>query len=127
MKNVESAARATDDVPTQARTRTPLWLAVPIAVVFGALYAYDLWEAIDNLVGMGLYAQGLGVALTGFGWALLIVGLVVPLGVFVAAFWLARLRSPLAQLAIFATGYCVIQVLSSDIAALVAVGGLNLG
>ncbi|MGW9629110.1 hypothetical protein ACWGST_00230 [Agromyces sp. NPDC055520] len=108
------------------RAATPLWLAVTIAVVFGVFYAYDVWEAVGNLVGMNVTAAGLGVAITGFGWVLLVAGAAVPLLVFGAAFWLGRRRGPLAQLVLFLAGFALVQVLAADIIALFALGGLDL-
>jgi hypothetical protein len=115
----DAAAASADD-----RAPTPLWLAITIAVVFATLYAYDVWEAINNFVGLGLQADALGIGLSAFGLVLLIVGLIVPFAVFGLAFWLARSRTPLVQLLIFFTGYCLVQVLSAQIDTLFGMGGL---
>ncbi|MFB6609470.1 hypothetical protein ACFCVO_04070 [Agromyces sp. NPDC056379] len=108
------------------RPATPLWLAITIAVAFGVFYAYDVWEAVGNLVGLNIYADGLGIPITGAGWALLVVGIAVPLLVFGAAFWLARRRGPLAQVVIFLAGYALVQVLAADISSFFQLGGLDL-
>ncbi|AWB95822.1 hypothetical protein DCE93_09245 [Agromyces badenianii] len=110
---------------TRARAVTPLWLAITIAVVFGVVYAYDVWEAVGNLVGLNLYAGELGVALTGYGVTLLVIGIAVPFLVFGAAFGLARHRGPLAQVVLFLAGYALVQVLSADLSALFDLGGLD--
>jgi hypothetical protein len=110
-------------VPSPA---TPLWLAVTIAVVFGVLYAYDVWEAIGNLVGLSIYAGELEVGLTGYGVALLIAGVAVPLVVYATAFWLGRRRGPLAQVVLFLAGFALVQALSADVAVLFDLGGLDL-
>ncbi|KRE28528.1 hypothetical protein [Agromyces sp. Soil535] len=110
---------------TSARPTTPLWLAVTIAVVFGVLYAYDVWEAVGNLVGLNIEAGTLGVSLTGWGIALLVVALVVPFLVFGLAFWLGRHRGPLAQIVLFLAGYAVVQALTLDLSALFELGGLD--
>jgi hypothetical protein len=111
---------------TPARPTTPLWLAVTIAVIFGVLYAYDVWEAVGNLVGLNIEAGTLGVSLTGWGIALLVVALVVPFLAFGLAFWLGRHRGPLAQVVLFLAGYAVVQALTLDISALFELGGLDL-
>lgn len=117
----------TDLVETGAsRPATPLWLAVAIAVVFGVFYAYDVWEAVGNLVGLNLYAGQLEVALTGYGVALLVVGIAMPLIFYATAFWLGRRRGPLAQVVLFLAGYALVQALSADVAALFDLGGLDL-
>jgi hypothetical protein len=108
-----------------ARTRTPLWLAVTIAVVFGVLYAYDVWEAVRDLVGMSLLVGDLGVAFAGVGLALLIAALIVPLLVFGLAFWLGYRRGPLEQAALFLVGWALVQALTLDFAALFELGGID--
>ncbi|WP_139416809.1 hypothetical protein [Agromyces laixinhei] len=112
------------DTPA-ARPATPLWLAITIAVAFGVFYAYDVWEAVGNLVGLNITAAELGIAMTGAGWALLIVGVAVPFLVFGSAFWLGRRRGPLAQAVLFLAGYALVQVLTADVSAYFALGGLD--
>jgi hypothetical protein len=104
---------------------TPLWLAVTIAVLFGVLYAYDVWEAVRDLVGMSLLVGDLGVSFAGIGLGLLIAALIVPLLVFALAFWLGRHRSPLVQVVLFLTGYAVVQAITLDLAALFELGGID--
>jgi hypothetical protein len=117
---------AADDDRSVARPATPLWLAITIAVLFGVFYAYDVWEAVGNLVGLNVYADGLGIALTGAGWALLVVGVALPLLVFGTAFWLGRRRGPLAQVVLFLAGFALVQVLSADVSSFFGLGGLDL-
>ena len=119
-------SRAADDDRSVARSATPLWLAITIAVLFGVFYAYDVWEAVGNLVGMNVYADGLGISLTGAGWALLVTGVALPILVFGAAFWLGRRRGPLAQVVLLLAGYALVQVLAADVSAFFELGGLDL-
>ncbi|MGH3706186.1 MAG: hypothetical protein ACRDT9_16235, partial [Agromyces sp.] len=60
------------------------------------------------------------------GWALLVVGIAVPLLVFGVAFWLGRRRGPLAQAVILLAGYALVQVLAADISSFFQLGGLDL-
>jgi len=122
-----SDAAAVDAAEASARPATPLWLAVVIAAVTGVFYAYDVWEAVGNLVGLNLYADSLGVGLTVYGVVVLIVGVVLPFLVYAVAFWLGRRRGPLGQLALFVVGYALVQVLSADVAVLFGLNGLDLG
>ena len=66
-------------------------------MLFGVFYAYDVWEAVGNLVGLNIQAAALGVPLTGWGVALLVVALLVPFLAFGVALWLGRRRGPLVQ------------------------------
>jgi hypothetical protein len=116
---------AADDGRSVVRPATPLWLAITITVVFGMFYAYDVWEAVGNLVGMNIYADGLGIALTGAGWALLVAGIALPLLVFGIAFWLGRRRGPLAQVVLLLVGFALVQVLAADVASFFELGGLD--
>ncbi|MFB9309384.1 hypothetical protein BJY17_001154 [Agromyces hippuratus] len=124
--SVPTGPTAADSDPAPARQATPLWLAITIAVVFGVFYAYDVWEAVGNLVGLNLTANELGVAITGGGWALLVTGIAVPLLVFGTALWLGRRRAPLAQVVLLLAGYALVQVLAADVSAFFGLGGLDL-
>ncbi|MDR6907672.1 glucan phosphoethanolaminetransferase (alkaline phosphatase superfamily) [Agromyces sp. 3263] len=108
------------------RRSTPRWLAMTIAVVFGVLYAYDVWEAVGNLVGLNLQAGALGVPLSALGLTLLIAALIVPFLVFGVAFWLGRRRAPLAQVLLFLAGYALVQALAFDAAVFFGLGGFDL-
>lgn len=125
----DDAGAGTGDGATETRATprpaTPLWLAVTIAVAFGVLYAYDVWEAVRDLVGVSLMVGDLGVPLTGIGLALLIAALLVPLAVFALAFWLGYRRRPLAQVVILLTGYAVVQALTLDLGAFFELGGID--
>ena len=99
------------------RPRTPLWLAVTLAVLFGLFYAYDVFEALGNLIGISDFANQLDASINGFGWVLLVLGLVLPLVLFAIAFSLGRNRGPLAQIAFYAVGLGLSAVLSLDIIA----------
>ena len=98
-----------------AERRTPQWLVVTIAVFFGLFFAYDLWGAIGNLVGLNAAAQSLDTQLSGFGWAVLIAGVVLPILVYAIAFWLGRARGAAARAVLFLVGLCLVAVLTLDI------------
>ena len=108
-----------------ARRATPRWLAVTIIVVFGLLYAYDVWEAVGNLVGLNIQASTLGVSLSGWGIGLLLAAILVPFVVFGLASWLGRHRGPAAQALLFLVGYAVVQALTLDLTALFELGGFD--
>ncbi|MGW4930927.1 hypothetical protein ACWEOH_17460 [Agromyces sp. NPDC004153] len=124
----DAGAAASADEVDAPRSATPFWLAVTIAVLFGVLYAYDVWEAVGNLVGLNLQAGSLGIALSGLGLTLLIVALVLPFLLFGVAFWLGHRRGPLQQVVLFLAGYAAVQALTFGLTDLFfQVGGLDLG
>lgn len=95
--------------------RSPQWPATTIAVFFGLFYAYDEWEAVGNLLGLNVAAQRLDTQLSGFGWGLLIVGVLIPLAVFALAIRLGRGRGNGARVLLLLAGLCLVAALSLDI------------
>lgn len=111
-------------VSPSVRTRSPRWLSVIIAVLFGLFFVYDMWEAIGNLVGLNLTATSLDTQLSGFGWTVLIFAVLMPLLVFAVAFWIGRRRSAGAQAVLYFAGLCLVAVLSIDILVMFGLGRL---
>lgn len=71
----------TDPVSTPATGR-PGWLSWSVAVLFGLFFAYDVFEAVGNLVGIVGTASGLAVPVLPLGWVVLIGGLLLPIVAF---------------------------------------------
>ncbi|MEJ3404130.1 hypothetical protein WDJ51_05255 [Rathayibacter sp. YIM 133350] len=118
VSTTESAAGS----PTGART--PLWLAVTLAIVFGLFYAYDVWEAVGNLVGLAQFAAALDTTFTPVGWVVLLAGILLPVLLFAAAFVAGRRRGPLLQAAFYAVGLAVSAAWSLDILAAFGPGNI---
>jgi lysylphosphatidylglycerol synthetase-like protein (DUF2156 family) len=95
--------------------RPPQWLTVTIAVFFGLFYAYDIWGGVGNLVGLNLAAQGLDTQLSGFGWMVLLIGVLIPVAAFGLAVWLGRTRGAGARAVLLLAGLCLVAALSLDI------------
>jgi uncharacterized membrane protein len=119
----EQVTTHTDATGSEAR-KTPLWLILAMAVGFGLFYAYDVWEAVGNLVGLNNAAAGLGTTLSGFGWTILIAAVVLPAVLFVAALWLGRRRSAGVRALLLFAGLCVSAVFALDIFVLFGLGSL---
>lgn len=120
----EASAKKVPESAARRPHRTPFWLTVTLAVIFGLFYAYDAWEGVGNLVGLNLAAQSLGTQLSGFGWSVLIVGVVMPVIVYAIAFWLGRARGAAVQALLLFVGLCVVAALSLDIFAVFGLGAL---
>lgn len=97
--------------------RRPRSLLLAIALFIGLFYAYDVWEAVGNLVGLNLQAQSLDTQLSGFGWAVLIFGVLLPVLVYALAFWLGRNRAFGVQALTLLVGLCAVAAVSLDITA----------
>ncbi|TFD62532.1 hypothetical protein E3T39_00830 [Cryobacterium suzukii] len=109
---------------TSTRRRPPRWVLFSIAIFFGLFYAYDVWEAIGNLVGLNLQAQSLDTQLSGFGWVVLIFGVLLPVLVYAVAYWLGRNRAFGVQALTLLVGLCTVAAVSLDIAAVFSLGQL---
>jgi hypothetical protein len=120
---MSSEATSTGTSVRQSRT-SPRWLSFVVAAVFGLFYAYDLWEAVGNLVGLSATAESLGTTLSTFGWAVLIAGLLLPAFIFAAAVWLGRRRTLGVQALLLLAGLCLSAVVSLNIFALFGLGSL---
>jgi len=103
------------ETPVTSLRRTPAWLAIALAVLFGLFYAYDAWEAVGNLVGLSLNVQSLDTQFSAFGWTVLIGAIVMPVLLFAAAFWLGRSRSPFGQVLLYTAGLCASAVVTLDV------------
>jgi hypothetical protein len=95
--------------------RTPGWLAAIIAILFGLFYAYAAWSGLGNLIGLNNAAQALDTTLNGFGWGVLLTGVLAPIVVFGLAFWLGRRREAGPQALILLAGLCFVSALALNI------------
>lgn len=69
------ASRFNESAPASSKA---LVLNLIVAVPFGLLFAYDVWEAIGNLVGIVSYANTLQVAVVSWGWVVLVGAVLLP-------------------------------------------------
>jgi len=92
-----------------------LALTILLAVVVGGLLAWDVWEAIGNLVGIRAYAAGLGTDLNATGWTVLLLSFALPVVCFVLALVLGRRRGVAARAGLLLAALCVSAALSLDL------------
>jgi TRAP-type C4-dicarboxylate transport system permease small subunit len=116
----------TAEVPVVAPSRrsVPRWIVTVLAVIFGLFFAYDAWEAVGNVIGISMLASGLDTSISVLGWVVLIVGIIVPVAVFLIAFFVGRRRDLIAQILLYLTGLGVSAVIALDIVALFGAGQL---
>lgn len=113
----------TADVEALAR-RTPFWLDLMLAIVFGLFFAYDAWDGVGNLIGMAGIADALETSITGVGWVVLIAAILLPVALFAVAFLLGRRRTAVVQAALYLTGLAVSAALYLDIVLMFGLGAL---
>jgi hypothetical protein len=114
--------------PATGRVRPALrlgWVGIGVAILFGLFYAYDLFEAISNVVGVVAQINAtngvrtaVGLAVVPIPWALLIVDLAIAPVVYVAAFLLARRRSPLVLALVLFVGLTAVAAMSTSLVSL---------
>ena len=101
------------DAPTPAVPETPAEptgilrpqapigvMTLVIAAVFGLLFAYFVWQAIGNLIELPKSYEAIGLS-SGVPWALLVIGLAIPVVLYVVAFVIALRRPVLDKAIIF--------------------------
>lgn len=129
--NTDAAHRseATGRVVTK-RERKPLqwklWFRVTVIVLFGLLYAWDLFEAVGNFFGkLGELDRVNEVrTLNGFApidtpWAFLVANLVLPVVVFALALLVARKRNVGILTMVLLAGLGVVAAISLSITSFV--------
>jgi hypothetical protein len=79
-----------------------------IVLLFGLLYAWDVWEALGNLVGLGPFYEAFGIG-DRIPWVLLWAGVLLPFLVFALAVWFQAGRSSyLERIVVFVVGWALI-------------------
>jgi len=98
-----------------SKRRGPSWPYLVVAVLFGLFYAWDVWAAVGNLIGLYLAAGSLDTRLSGFGWGILIAGVFLPILIFLLAARIGRGRPLYTQAALFLVGLGLASALALDI------------
>jgi len=107
--------------PTPAERAPAHWAVVAILVLFGLLYAYDLWEAVETLVVAPPTFVSVGAAVP---WTAFIANVIIPFVVFGLAVVLGRRRRLFEKAALLFAGLCLVAVLTLTLTAYVRAGGL---
>ena len=88
------------------------WILIGL---FALLFAYDVWEAVGNFVGIQSQALTLGLGISVFGWIVLLAAMVLPVIIFVLALLWSRKMNMGRMFLVFVIGFAVSSVLSLDI------------
>lgn len=106
-----------------ARGARPL-ARIVVTVVFGLLLAWDVWEAIGNLLGVTGTAAALGTSVSATGWFVLVLAVVMPVAGFLGVAWWGRSARSSTLLIAYATVTVVVSALSLDLLAIYGLGTL---
>ena len=99
------------------------WLSLAVAAIFGLLYAYDVWEAVGNMINLPQYYELLGLDPAGIPWWVLVINLLVPVAAFAIAFWVGRRQNLGGRALIFLLGLAVSAALGLGLVALAGAVG----
>jgi hypothetical protein len=107
-------------------TRTPArrrngWRGFAVAAVFGLLFAYDLWEAVQNAIELPkLYAQleAVGLPAGDVPWVLICIGILIPPVAYVGALLIGLRRSVGGKALVFLLALVLVAALSLSVNAL---------
>lgn len=115
----------TTDARAKASSTGPQWLTIAVAVFFGLFFAYDLIEAITNLVGVPAelsarneFRADQDLAVIPVPWSVLVANTLLPLVAFGAAWWVGRRRSPGSQAVVYLVALAVVAAYTLTFTAL---------
>lgn len=117
----DAADPATADPVTSERSPRLGWSTIAVLAVFALLYAWDVWEAVENLIVLPAEQANWGLPVP---WSALIAGLAIPIAVFFIAVGLGRRRRLLERAGLLLAGLCLVAVLTLSLTAYVRAGGL---
>ena len=113
--------------PGRADRPVRRWVSVSVAILFGLFFAYDLFEAITNLVGVADTIAAInavraenGLALAAVPWAVLWVNVALPPVAFALAWMMGRRRPVLQQAALFVVALASVAAGTLSLTALVS-------
>lgn len=107
-----------EDDAAQARQGRYGWLSLVVAALFGLLYAYDVWEALGDLIALPGFYDQVGIGSKYVPWWLLWIGVFVPVVIFVLAFIVGRRRNVGAKAVVFIVGLALSAGLGIGVQAL---------
>lgn len=101
-------------------------LPVAVAILFGLLFAYDLFEAVTNLVELPSqigqandFAAENGLQTIEVPWLILVANTALPVAAFAIAWWVGRRRSIGHQAVLYVVALAVVAAVTLTLTALV--------
>lgn len=116
---VEEAIEADDKAAKRGKLGL---LGLTVAIFFGLFYAYDLFEAISNTIGVvaqygevNRLNEVIGRPLIAVPWLILVIDLVIPIVVYAAAFIIGFRQNLISKVLVFILGIAVTAALSLSV------------
>jgi hypothetical protein len=110
----------TDDARASARGKLG-WLSITVAAIFGLFYAFALWFAVAQALEVPSVFSEAGASAEFIPWWLVVVWVVLPVIVFLLAFWIGLRRNVFAKALIYVIGLAALSALTITL-----IGILNL-
>ncbi|MET0989467.1 MAG: hypothetical protein ABWY54_02345 [Glaciihabitans sp.] len=108
----------TETTTPGVRARIAKGTTVAIAALFGLFYAYFLFDAIRSLIELPAQYELVGVGRENAPWTLLVMGVIIPVVVFLAAMVVGRRRSVGNKAVIYLVGLGAVACLGLSVIAL---------
>lgn len=116
----------TDAEQADARGARRRVLPIAVAILFGLFFAYDLFEAVTNLVELPAqigqandFAAENGLQSIEVPWAILVANTALPIVAFAAAWWVGRRWGVGQQALLYVVALAVVAALTLTLTALV--------
>ncbi|MCU1406268.1 MAG: hypothetical protein JWQ43_2571 [Glaciihabitans sp.] len=113
-----ATAGSTTDTYSDGAVKRPIrrlgWASTAVAIIFGLVYAYYLYDAINSLVQVPAEYEALGLSTADAPWGLLVMVLLIPIVTYAGAFVVGRRRNVFGRAVIFAAGLGVLATLTAS-------------
>lgn len=116
------------ETPKPASAKKASWLRLTVAILFALLYAYDLFEAIADTVGVAAQitkynenATLIGINTVAIPWVVLVANLLLPIVVYGLALLVARRRNLGVLATVLLVGLAVVAALSLSLTVLAGI------
>lgn len=111
-----------DALATPAEKATPIskvrrWLTIAIAVVFGLLFAYQVWGGVGSAITIPRRVSEAGGSVSALGWTMLILSIIVPLIAFYLSYRIGRRRGWISMILTYLVGVAASSAIALSLAA----------
>ncbi|WP_187977866.1 hypothetical protein [Mycetocola sp. JXN-3] len=111
-----------DALATPAEKATPIskvrrWLTIAIAVVFGLLFAYQVWGGVGSAITIPRRVSEAGGSVSALGWTMLVLSIIVPLIALYLSYRIGRRRGWISMILTYLVGVAASSAIALSLAA----------